>query len=122
MNGQSSLWFVHSMQFFVWNGVQRRNMLPPEPWRPPLTRTHEPVKSGCPLASLGVGAFGSAGGGGPNCAAAGTARPSTTLRPIADFIASSLSSLLNAVGHRHDHVDLADFRDLRLDVTHHCAV
>src|ERR1041384_818889 len=84
MNGQSSLWFVHSMQFFVWNGVQRRNMLPPEPCRPPLTRTHEPVRSGCPFASRGVGAFGSAGGGGgPNCAAAGMARPSTTPRTIA---------------------------------------
>src|SRR6185312_5624395 len=86
MNGQSSLWFVHSMQFFVWKGVQRRNMLPPEPCRPPLTRTHEPVRSGCPLASRGVGAFGSAGGGGPNWAAAGMARPRTAATTIADII------------------------------------
>jgi len=28
MNGQSSLWFVHSMHCLLWNGVQRRNISP----------------------------------------------------------------------------------------------
>src|SRR5262245_53783664 len=64
MNGQSSLWLVHSMQFLVWNGVHRRNISPtcapgaPEPVIVPPA-CQEPVRSGFPLASLGVGAFGS---------------------------------------------------------------
>src|SRR5215204_6589664 len=64
MNGQSSLWLVHSIQFFDWNGVHRLNMPPtcvpgaPEPViKPPACQ--EPVRSGFPLGSLGVGAFGS---------------------------------------------------------------
>src|SRR6187399_1108823 len=64
MNGQSSLWLVHSIQFFDWNGVHRRNISPtctpgaPEPViRPPACQ--EPDRSGFPLGSLGVGAFGS---------------------------------------------------------------
>src|SRR5215467_4680553 len=56
MNGQSSLWFVHSMQFFDWNGVHRRNISPPDPCWPPPAPCQEPVRSGFPLASLGVGA------------------------------------------------------------------
>src|SRR5688572_17750215 len=87
MNTQSALWFVHSMHSFVWNGVQRRNMLPPDPCRPPLTLCQEPVRSGLPLGSLGVGAFGSAGGGGPNCAAAGAARRPRTIAARIAFIA-----------------------------------
>src|SRR5690349_10249791 len=66
MNTQSSLWFVHSMQFFDWNGVHRLNMSPtvqPVPWTPePVIlppACQEPVRSGFPLGSLGVGAFGS---------------------------------------------------------------
>src|SRR4029077_8269748 len=87
MNTQSSLWFVHSMQLFVWNGVHRRNMSPPEPCRPPLTRCHEPVRSGFPVESRGVGAFGSAGGGGPNCAATGVASRPRTIANMVAFIA-----------------------------------
>src|SRR5262245_51776721 len=56
MNTQSSLWFVHSMQFFDWNGVHLRNMSPPDPCWPPPAPCQEPVRSGFPLASLGVGA------------------------------------------------------------------
>src|SRR5262245_52363953 len=62
MNGQSSLWFVHSMQVFVWNGVHLRNISPvvapgaPEPVRLQPPPAHDPVRSGLPLASLGVGA------------------------------------------------------------------
>src|SRR5512132_995793 len=62
MNGQSSLWFVHSIQFFDWNGVHRRNMSPtvapgaPEPVRLQPPPAQEPVRSGFPLGSLGVGA------------------------------------------------------------------
>src|SRR6185503_1333462 len=80
------------MQFFDWNGVHRRNISPtvtpgaPEPVRlaPPA---QEPVRSGFPLANLGVGAFGSAGGGGPNCAAAGVARTPKTIASTVAFIA-----------------------------------
>src|SRR5688572_9415588 len=62
MNGQSWLWFVQSMQLFAWNGVQRRNIPPtvvpgaPEPvkFQPPPPQ--EPLRSGFPFASLGVGA------------------------------------------------------------------
>src|SRR5262245_53873683 len=116
MNTQSSLWFVHSMQFFDWNGVQRRNMSPPEPCRPPVTPTQDPVRSGLPLASLGVGAFGSAGGGGPNCAAAGVAATAKRPRTIAEMVAFTRSSLsspsfLHAIRNRHDDVHLADFGD-----------
>src|SRR4029453_1517571 len=64
MNPQSSLWFVHSMHVLDWNGVHRRNISPtctpgtPEPViLPPACQ--EPVRSGFPLGSLGVGAFGS---------------------------------------------------------------
>src|SRR5687767_9631208 len=61
MNGQSWLWFVHSIQVFAWKGVHRRNMPPtvapgaPEPvkFQPPPPQ--DPVRSGFPLASLGVG-------------------------------------------------------------------
>src|SRR5688572_17610804 len=62
MNTQSSLWLVHSIQFFDWKGVHRRNMLPtvapgaPEPVKLQPPPPQEPVKSGFPLASLGVGA------------------------------------------------------------------
>src|SRR5688572_9490841 len=62
MNGQSWLWFVHSMQVFAWKGVQRRNIPPtvvpgaPEPVRLQPPPPQEPVRSGFPLASLGVGA------------------------------------------------------------------
>src|SRR6185436_20759197 len=81
------------MQFFDWNGVHRRNMSPtvtpgaPAPVRftaPP----QEPVRSGFPLASFGVGALGSAGGGAPpNCAAAGVARAPRTIAIMIAFIA-----------------------------------
>src|SRR5215831_3199286 len=119
------------MQLFVWNGVQRRNMSPPEPCRPPLTRTHDPVRSGFPLASLGVGAFGSAGGGGPNCAATGVApRPTTTPRTSASIVAFiallTLTLLtggfLHAVRNRYDDVHLADLGDLCLQVANDRAV
>src|SRR5687767_15335000 len=61
MNTQSWLWFVHSIQVFAWKGVHRRNMPPtvapgaPEPvqFQPPPPQ--EPVRSGFPLGSRGVG-------------------------------------------------------------------
>src|SRR3954449_932806 len=81
------------MQLLDWNGVHRRNMSPtvtpgaPAPVRftaPP----QEPVRSGFPLASLGVGAFGSAGGrGAPNCAANGATRTPSTIATMIAFIA-----------------------------------
>src|SRR5215831_5048751 len=113
------------MQFFVWNGVHRRNMSPPEPCWPPLTPCQEPDRSGLPLASLGVGALGSAGGGGgPNCAAAGVAPTPTTTSTIANMVAFiavlTLTLLaggsLHAVRNRHDDVHLADLGHLRLQV------
>src|SRR5687768_8235016 len=71
MNTQSWLWFVHSIQFFAWKGIHRRNMPPtvvpgaPEPvkFQPPPPQ--EPVKSGLPLASLGVGAAAGSPAGAP---------------------------------------------------------
>src|SRR6187397_2221975 len=62
MNGQSSLWLVHSIQFFDWKGVHRRNIPPtvapgaPEPVKLQPPPPQEPVRSGFPFASLGVGA------------------------------------------------------------------
>src|SRR5688572_2043638 len=146
MNTQSMLWFVHSMHSLFWNGEHRRNMSPtwtpgtPEPvMRPPACQ--EPVRSGFPLGSLGVGAFGSGAAPPPRpppgppgpCAARDTpmTKRAATVHarsraPICRnawaafpgairclFIAeSSLSSLLDAVRNRHDHVDLADLRYL----------
>src|SRR5678816_3716098 len=75
------------MHSFVWNGVHRRNMLPPDPCRPPPAPCQEPVRSGFPLGSLGVGALGSAGGGGPNCAATGVTRRPRTIATRVAFIA-----------------------------------
>src|SRR5687768_10263272 len=62
MNTQSWLWLVHSIQVFAWKGVHRRNMPPtvapgaPEPvkFQPPPPQ--DPVRSGFPLGSRGVGA------------------------------------------------------------------
>src|SRR5687767_8859892 len=98
MNGQSWLWFVHSMQVFAWNGVHRRNMPPtvapgaPEPVRLQPPPPHEPVRSGFPLGSLGVGTVvGSTCGAPPPrppgpCAATEVARSPTTIN-VAAFIA-----------------------------------
>src|SRR5687767_11094513 len=61
MNGQSWLWLVHSIQVFAWNGVHRRNIPPtvapgaPEPVKFQPPPPHDPVRSGFPLASRGVG-------------------------------------------------------------------
>src|SRR5687767_4353920 len=101
MNTQSSLWLVHSIQFFVWNGVHRRNMLPtvapgaPEPvqLRPPA---QDPVRSGFPLASLGVGAAAGSPCGAPpprppcpnpSCAAIGATRSPRMITTNEAFIA-----------------------------------
>ena len=45
------------MQLLVWNGVQRRNIPPGTPRWPPPAVCQEPVRSGLPLGSLGVGIF-----------------------------------------------------------------
>src|SRR6185436_7199192 len=71
MNGQSSLWLVHSMHCFDWNGVHRRNMPPtvapgaPAPVKLQPPPAHDPVRSGLPLASLGVGAAAGSPAGAP---------------------------------------------------------
>src|SRR4029450_7418254 len=102
MNTQSSLWFVHSIQFFDWKGVHRRNMLPtvapgaPEPVKLQPPPPQEPVKSGFPLASLGVGAAAGSPAGappprppgpGPSCAAIGATRRLNVINTIEAFIA-----------------------------------
>src|SRR5689334_7048283 len=71
MNGQSSLWLVHSIQFFDWKGVHRRNMPPtvvpgaPEPVKLQPPPRQDPVKSGLPLGSRGVGAAAGSPAGAP---------------------------------------------------------
>src|SRR5688572_16972364 len=98
MNSQSWLWFVHSIQVFAWKGVHRRNMPPtvvpgaPEPvkFQPPPPQ--EPVKSGFPLGSLGVGAAAGSPCGAPPprppgpCADNDVARRPRTMN-VAAFIA-----------------------------------
>src|SRR4030095_15686745 len=102
MNGQSSLWLVHSMHCFDWNGVHRRNMPPtvapgaPEPVKLQPPPPQDPVGSGLPLASLGVGAAAGSPAGAPpprppwpnpSCAAIGTTRRPSVINTIEAFIA-----------------------------------
>src|SRR5687768_101212 len=104
MNGQSWLWFVHSIQVFAWNGVHRRNMPPtvapgaPEPvkFQPPPPQ--DPLRSGFPLASLGVGAaVGSPCGAPPPRPCACTATDATMrLRMMTDVFIGSLTFQLSA--------------------------
>src|SRR5262245_37650724 len=99
MNGQSSLWLVHSIQFFDWKGVHRRNMPPtvapgaPAPVKLQFPPPQEPVKSGFPLASLGVGAAAGSPCGAPpprpppSCAVIGAMRRLRVINTIEAFIA-----------------------------------
>src|SRR5262245_31339257 len=102
MNGQSSLWLVHSIQFFDWKGVHRRNMPPtvapgaPAPVKLQFPPTQEPVKSGFPLDSLGVGAAAGSPCGAspprppwpaPSCAVIGAMRRLRVINTIEALIA-----------------------------------